>query len=108
MYNPNDVLKVSEEDWEEFKKDACEGELFYRGEGALLDTAEGRSKFCRLNETSVFRKDAPDLPGSKIWVFNNQGKGMPINTRSRVDPAITEDIVYDSDGYQISKSYEPA
>ena len=55
MYNPNDILKVSEEDWEEFKKEACKDELFYRGEGDLLDTAEGRSKFCRLNETSVFR-----------------------------------------------------
>ncbi len=108
MYNPNDVLKVSEEDWEEFKKDACKDELFYRGEGDLLDTAEGRSKFCRLNETSVFRKDDPDFPGSKIWVFNNQGKGMVIKKRSRVDPAIMEDIEYDADGNQISKSYEPA
>ena len=65
MYNPNDVLKVSEEDWEEFKKDACKDELFYRGEGDLLDTAEGRSKFCRLNETSVFRKDDPDFRRSR-------------------------------------------
>ena len=31
MYNPNDVLKVSEENWEEFKKEACKDELFYRG-----------------------------------------------------------------------------
>ena len=31
-------------------------ELFYTGEGDLLDTAEGRAKFCRINETTVFRK----------------------------------------------------
>ena len=67
-----------------------------------------KRKFCRLNETSVFRKDDPDFPGSKIWVFNNQGKGMVIKKRSRVDPAIMEDIEYDADGNQISKSYEPA
>ena len=27
MYNPNDVLKVSEEDWEEFKKESCKEEM---------------------------------------------------------------------------------
>ena len=31
-------------------------ELFYTGPGDLLDTAEGRAKFCRINETTVFRK----------------------------------------------------
>ena len=107
MYNPNDVLKVSEEDWEEFKKEACKDELFYRGEGDLLDTAEGRSKFCRLNETSVFRKDDPDFPGSKIWVFNNQGKGMVIKKRSRVDPAIMEDIEYDAATRSASPTNRP-
>lgn len=108
MYDPKDVLKVSDEDWEEFKKQACADELFYRGEGDLLDTAEGRAKFCRLNETSVFRKDDPDFPNSKIWVFNNQGKGLVIKKRSRVDPAVMEDIEYDADGNEISKSFEPA
>ena len=34
-------------------------ELFFTGEGDLLDTAEGRAKFCRINETTVFRKKAP-------------------------------------------------
>ena len=33
---------------------------------------------------------------------------MVIKKRSRVDPAIMEDIEYDADGNQISKSYEPA
>lgn len=108
MYDPNDVLKVSDEDWEEFKKKASQDELFYRGEGDLLDTAEGRAKFCRLNDTSVFRKDDPNFPGSKIWVFNNKGVGMVVKKRSRVDPAVMEDIEYDADGNEISKSYEPA
>ena len=83
-------------------------ELFYTGEGDLLDTAEGRSKFCRLNETSVFRKDDPDFPGSKIWVFNNKGKGMVVKKRSRVDPQLMENVEYDADGSEISRSYEPA
>ena len=34
-------------------------ELFFTGEGDLLDTAEGRAKFCRINETTVFRKKDP-------------------------------------------------
>lgn len=28
-------------------------ELFYTGEGDLLDTPEGRAKFCRINESTV-------------------------------------------------------
>ena len=83
-------------------------ELFFTGEGDLLDTAEGRAKFCRINETTVFRKKDPTVWNNYIWVFNNQGKGMVIKKRSRVDPAIMEDIEYDADGNQISKSYEPA
>ena len=51
MIQPNDVNKVAPEDWEEFKKRAAQDELYYAGPGDLLDTAEGRSKFCRLNES---------------------------------------------------------
>ena len=48
-------------------------ELFFTGEGDLLDTAEGRAKFCRINETTVFRKKDPTVWNNYIWVFNNQG-----------------------------------
>ena len=85
MLEPNDVMKVDDSDWEQFKKKAQEDELYYNGPGDLLDTAEGRAKFCRLNETSVFRKPDPDFPDSKIWVFNVQAQGMVIKKRSRVD-----------------------
>ena len=108
MIQPNDVLKAAEEDWEEFKKQATRDPLFYNGPGDLLDTAEGRAKFCRLNETGVFRKPDPDFPTHKIWVFNLQGKGMTIKKRSRVGPALMEDIDYDADGNETGKSYEPA
>ena len=108
MINPNDVMKVGDEDWEQFKKDAVKDELYYSGPGDLLDTAEGRAKFCRLNETGVFRKPDPDFPGYKIWVFNNQAQGMVVKKRSRVDPRLMEDIEYDADGKEISKSFEPA
>lgn len=108
MLEPNDVMKVDDSDWEQFKKKAQEDELYYNGPGDLLDTAEGRAKFCRLNETSVFRKPDPDFPDSKIWVFNVQAQGMVIKKRSRVDPALMEDIEYDAEGREISKSYEPA
>ena len=108
MIEPNDVMKVCEEDWEQFKKDAAKDELYYTGPGDLLDTAEGRAKFCRLNTTGVFRKPDPSYPGYKIWVFNNQGQGMVVKKRSRVDPRLMEDIEYDADGREISKSYEPA
>lgn len=108
MLEPNDVMKVEDQDWEQFKKDAVKDELYYNGPGDLLDTAEGRAKFCRLNETGVFRKPDPEYPQYKIWVFNNQGQGMVIKKRSRVDPSLMEDIEYDAEGQQISKSYEPA
>ena len=108
MLEPNDVMKVDDKDWEQFKKEAVRDELYYSGPGDLLDTAEGRAKFCRLNESSVFRKPDPDFPNSKIWVFNVQGQGMVIKKRSRVDPSLMEDIEYDADGKEISKSFEPA
>ena len=108
MLDPKDVDKVPEEEWEQFKKDAVKDELYYNGPGDLLDTPDGRAKFCRLNKTSVFRKPDPQFPGYKIWVFNNQGEGMVIKKRSRVDPALMEDIEYDAEGKEISRSYEPA
>lgn len=82
-------------------------ELFYTGEGDLLDTAEGRAKFCRLNETTVFRKKDPTVWKNYIWVFNNQGVGMTIKRQSHVDPQLMECIDYDADGNEIGKAYEP-
>ena len=108
MIQPNDVDKVENEDWEDFKKRAMQDEMYYSGPGDLLDTPEGRAKFCRLNKTSVFRKPDPEFPGYKIWVFNNQGEGMVVKRRSRVDPALMEDVEFNADGIEISRSYEPA
>lgn len=108
MIQPNDVNKVSDEDWEEFKKKAQADELYYSGPGDLLDTAEGRARFCRLNESGAYNKPDPVFPNYKIWVFNNQGEGMVVKRRSRVDPTVMEDVEFNADGVEISKSYEPA
>ena len=108
MLEPNDVMRVDDKDWEQFKKEAVRDELYYDGPGDLLDTPEGRAKFCRLNGSSVFRKPDPDFPNSKIWVFNVQGQGMVIKKRSRVDTSLMENIEYDASGKEISKSFEPA
>ncbi len=108
MLQPNDINNISNEDWDEFRNEAVKDELFYNGPGDLLDAAEGRAKFCRLNKSSVFNKPDPENPGYKIWVFNNQGEGMVIKKRSRVDPALMENIEYNAEGNEISKSYEPA
>ena len=108
MIEPNDVVRVDDENWVEFKKKAVQDELYYDGPGDLLDTPEGRAKFCRLNESSVFRKPDPEFPHYKIWVFNVQGQGMVIKKRSRVDPALMENIEYTAEGNEISRSYEPA
>ena len=108
MIQPKDVMNVESEQWEEFKKQSMHDELYYNGPGDLLDTAEGRAKCCRLNASSVFRKDDPEFPGYKIWVFNNQGQGMVVKKRSRVDPALMENVEYDAEGKELSRSYEPA
>lgn len=108
MIQPNDIMNVDAEDWEQFKKKAAQDELFYDGPGDLLDTAEGRARFCRLNKSGVFTKDDPDFPRYKIWVFNNQGQGLVIKRRSHADPALMENVEFDAEGVQISKSYEPA
>ncbi len=108
MTQPNDVMRVPDEEWEQFKKDVSKEALYYSGQGDLLDTAEGRKAFCRLNESGLFRKDDPDYPGYKIWVFNNQREGMVIKKRSRADPSLMENTEFDADGNEISKSFEPA
>ena len=108
MIDPRAVDKVPDEEWEEFKKRALKDELFYNGPGDLLDTPEGRAKFCRLNVSGAFNKDDLVYPGYKIWVFNNQGEGMVVKRRSRVDPALMEDVEFDAEGKELSRSYEPA
>ena len=108
MIQPKDVDKVENEDWEEFKKRAMQDELYHSGPGDMLDTAEGRAKFCRLNESGLFRKPDPAYPGYSIYVFNNQGQGLVVKKRSRADPSLMEDVEYDAEGAEISKSFEPA
>ena len=108
MIQPNDVIRAEDKNWEQFKREAVKDELYYDGPGDLLDSPEGRAKFCALNESSVFRKPDPDFPNYKIWVFNVQGQGMVIKKRSRVDPALMENVEYDANGIEISRSYEPA
>ena len=108
MIQPRDVDAVSQEEWEDFKKRAAQDELYYTGPGDLLDTPEGRSRFCRLNETGLFRKPDPAYPGYMIYVFNNRGEGLVVKKRSRVDPALMEDVEYNAEGAEISRSYEPA
>lgn len=108
MIQPDDVMKVENKDWESFKKAAAADELYYNGPGDLLDTPEGREKFCRLNETGVFRKPDPDFPDSRIWVFNVQGQGLVVKKRCRADPALMENREYDAQGKETGKSFEPA
>ena len=78
MIEPNDVMKSQRRELGGVQKEAAKDELYYNGPGDILDTPEGRAKFCRLNESSVFRKPDPEFPGSKIWVFNLKGQGMVI------------------------------
>lgn len=108
MIDPRDVMKVPDEEWESFKKSAAQDELYYNGPGDLLDTPEGRAKFCRLNETGVFNKPDPQFPGYKIWVFVLKGEGIIIKKRCRADTSLMENIEYNADGMPVSKSYEPA
>ena len=108
MIQPRDVDAVSNEDWEDFKKQAMRDELYYAGPGDLLDTPEGRAKFCRLNDSGLFRKPDPAYPGYDIFVFNNKGEGLVVKRRSRVDPTLMEDVEFNAQGVEISKSYEPA
>lgn len=82
-------------------------ELYYTGEGDLLDTAEGRAKFCRINETGIFRKKDPTVWNNNIWVYNVKGQGMTIKRQSHVEAELMECIDYDADGNEVSKSYEP-
>jgi hypothetical protein len=82
--------------------------LWYDGEGDLLDTAEGRAKFCRLAETSIFSKPDPAFFNSSIWVYNVQGESLVIKKRSTVDPTLYECVEYNADGGEIQKFYDPA
>lgn len=85
-----------------------DGEIWYNGDDDLLSTEEGRATFCRINETSIFRKKDPAFPQSYIEVYNVQSVSITIAKRSRVDPTLTEVIEYDAEGKQQSKSFSPA
>jgi|GEM_PF-6717698 hypothetical protein len=85
-----------------------DGEIWYSGEEDLLDSEEGRAVFCRVNETSIFRKKDPDFPQSYIEVYNVQNISITVAKRSRIDPTLTEVIEYDAEGKQLSKSFSPA
>jgi len=82
-------------------------ELWYDGEGDLLDTEEGRAKFCRLNESSIYRKEDPNTYNDHIWVFNVKNVSMTIKKRSQVDPSLYECREYDADGKEINKFFDP-
>ncbi|MCF0138114.1 MAG: hypothetical protein HUJ66_07110 [Oscillospiraceae bacterium] len=82
-------------------------ELFYTGEGDLLDTPEGRAKFCRINETGIFRKKDPRVFKNYIWVFNVKDQGLTIKRQSLVEPQLMECIDYDVNGNEVGKAYEP-
>lgn len=106
---PNEEIKEIKAEIEKEDNYHYNSELFYTGEGDLLDTAEGRAKFCRLNETTVFRKNDP-RPGvwkNYIWVYNVKGVGMTVRRQSLVDPTLMECIDYDADGNEISKTFDP-
>ena len=47
MIEPNDVMKVDDKDWEQFKKEAAKDELFYSGPGgrsSAVSTRRGYSE----------------------------------------------------------------
>ena len=83
-------------------------ELWYDGEGDLLDTPDGRSKFCRLNKTSIFSKEDPGMFNDFIFVYNVQGESLVIKKRSRVDATLYECIEYDANGVETNKFFDPA
>lgn len=82
--------------------------LWYDGEGDLLDTAEGRAKFCRLAESSIYSKPDPEMFNSSIWVYNVQGQSLVIKKLSRVDQSLYECVEYDAQGAEVQKFFDPA
>ena len=108
MIEPKDVMNVSDEEWEAFKEKAMADEMYYHGKGDMMDTPEGRAQFCRQNKSGVYNKPDPEAPGYKIWVFVVQNEGIIVKRRSKVDPRLMEDIEYNAQGLEVSKSFEPA
>jgi len=82
-------------------------ELWYDGEGDLLDTAEGRANFCRLNKSSIYRKPDPASYGDFITVFAVQNQSLVIKKRCQADPTLFELKEYDAEGNETNKFYEP-
>ena len=48
MIEPNDVMKVNDENWEEFKKEAAKDELYYNGPGDLATVYSSPDKSAEL------------------------------------------------------------
>lgn len=78
--------------------------LWYDGEGDLLDTAEGRAEFCRLNKSSLYAKEDPGFPGGTVFVYCNQGKALVVKKRSHERKGLYECFEFDADG-NLTNSY---
>ena len=105
MSDESKYKRIHELAEEEFDKGP--EELWYDGDGDLLDTEEGRSKFCKLNKTSIYRKQDPYFVGSNITAFVIQGESLTIKRRCKADESLYESKVYDANGKETDKYYEP-
>lgn len=61
MIQPNDVMNIESENWEDFKKEAMKDALYYNGPGDLLDTEEGRAPLLPPERDGGFPKARPGL-----------------------------------------------
>ena len=102
-----DIDKIEEEmDEKEIAEAAANDPLWYSGEGDLLDTAEGRAKFCKLSKTSIYRKRDPMFPADWIEVYVVQGESLLIRKRCKADKSLVECIEYDAEGEQTNKFFD--
>lgn len=82
-------------------------ELWWDKEGEILDTEEGRAKFCKYAKSSIYTKEDPEFFNGKTIVFVIQGESLTIKKRCKPDPSLFESKVYDASGKQVDKYYEP-
>lgn len=75
--------------------------------GLVIDFSDRGTikKFICENQSSVY--EGTNIEGEEVFILLEQGMGMDVKTIKKEKPRWFQVVEYDSDGYQLSVSYEP-
>lgn len=71
-----------------------------------FESQNGRKEFIHNTESGLY--EGTNIDGEKVLIMLERKVGMDVKTQKKNKPKWLEVVEYDSDGFQLSVSYEPA